>query len=271
MRNKIKEQDLVEIAVIGGTGVYDPKLLEDAKQIKLYTPYGVTSSLITIGTYAGRRVAFLPRHDASHIHPPHKIPYRANIYALKELGVKRIIAPGAVGGLQDETRPGDIVVVDQFFDSTKGRDYTFYDGGKICHISVAEPFCSELRSMAIATLKDMQVRFHEKGTSVCIEGPRFSTKAESFFFRDVLKAHVIGMTLVPECVLAREAEICYLSLAAVTDYDCWSNEHVDSASVKKAMEQNLVTIREFLKRFIPEIPTARVKCECPTALENAVM
>ncbi|MFA6408814.1 MAG: S-methyl-5'-thioadenosine phosphorylase [Gammaproteobacteria bacterium] len=264
--------ETAEIGIIGGTGVYDPGMLENAKQVKVYTPFGAPSDLITVGTFAGRRVAFLPRHGMNHTYAPHPVPYRANIWAFKELGVTRIIAPAAVGSLRENVHPGDIVVVDQFFDFTKGRHYTFYEGGQVCHISVAEPMCPELRELSIDVLKKMKVKFHEKGTNVCIQGPRYSSRAESNYFRDNIKeASVIGMTLVPECVLAREAEICYLSLAAVTDYDSWSNKPVDTASVKKVMTKNLAVLREAIKTLIPQIPTEREKCPCPTALQDAMI
>jgi 5'-methylthioadenosine phosphorylase len=258
----------IEIAIIGGTGVYDPGALTNAEQVKVYTPYGATSELITIGTYAGKQVAFLPRHGANHHVPPHNIPFRANIWALKELGVKRIIAPCAVGSLREELPPGFIVFPDQFFDNTKNRDYSFHEGGEVCHISVAEPFCPELRKLAIATAKEMQIDFQDHGISVCIEGPRYSTKAESNFYRHAVQAHIIGMTLVPECVLAREMEICYIPIAAVTDYDVWADEPVSTEFVKQTMTKNITTIRELLLKLLPKIPEKRV-CECKAALKNA--
>lgn len=271
MLNNIRQEDITEIAIIGGTGVCDPILLQNKKQIKIYTPFGAPSSEITLGTLAGIKVAFLPRHGETHNLPPHLVPYRANIYALKQLGIKRIIAPAAVGSLHEEMRPGDIVLVDQFFDLTKGRTSSFYEGGTVCHISVAEPFCTELRDLAASTLKKIGFNFHDKGLNICIQGPRFSTKAESMFFRNVIKGDVIGMTLVPECVLAREAEICYLPLCTVTDYDSWSDKHVNNTAVKNTMKQNLELIRETLKKLIPQIPEPRNQCLCKEALKNAIM
>jgi len=269
MTTNINEE--VEIAIIGGTGVYDSGLMNDSKRVKIHTPYGATSDFITIGTYAGRKIAFLARHGEHHSHPPHLVPYRANIWALKQLGVKRIIAPCAVGSLRQEIVPGDIVIADQFFDFTKQRDYTFYESSQVCHISVAEPFCKELRSLAIDVLAEMKVPFHPTGTNVAIQGPRYSTKAESEFFRNSVNAHIVGMTLVPECTLARELEMCYLCLAAATDYDSWSKEPVDTASVKKTMAKNLSTVRTALQLILPLIPTTREKCSCGTALENAMI
>ena len=263
--------DQVDIGIIGGTGVYDSGLLTDAEQVEIYTPYGATSGKITVGTYAGKRVAFLGRHGDGHRIPPSKVPYRANIWALKELGVTKIISPRAVGGLHPETKPGDLVVSDQFIDQTKSREYTFYTGGQVCHISTAEPFCSELRKLAIETLDELGVCHHKTGTEVCIEGPRFSTRAESIYFRDALKADVIGMTLVPECILAREKEICFLSIAMVTDYDAWSDEPVDNAMVLRVMQKNLDTIRSLLLKLLPRIPEGQHGCGCGNSLENALM
>lgn len=262
----VKEK--VEIAIIGGTGVYDPGSLTDVKTKKVYTPYGATSEIITIGTYAGKRVAFLPRHGANHHSPPHKIPFRANMWALHEIGVKHIIAPCAVGSLREELPPGHIVFPDQFFDFTKNREYSFYDGGEVCHISVAEPFCNELRQLALETAMEMNITHQDHGTAVCIEGPRYSTKAESKFFRDAVGAHTVGMTLVPECVLAREKEMCYLPIAMVTDYDSWHEETVTTEFVKRTMIKNLETIKNLLIKLLPKIPNER-SCNCKKALDDA--
>jgi 5'-methylthioadenosine phosphorylase len=254
-----KKNEIVEIAIIGGTGVYDPKLLEDIKQVKLHTPYGSPSDLITIGTYAGTRVAFLPRHGAIHTIPPHKVPYRANMWALRHLGVTRVIAPRAVGSLREEIKPRDIVITDQFIDFTKKRDCTFFEGGEVAHISAAEIFCKELRELAINAAKKLGITFHKSGTSICIDGPRYSTRAESIFFKDVVKADTIGMTLVPECVLARELEMCYVSIEMSTDYDAWSDEPVTATAVNEVMKDNLAAIRNMLLEIIPNIPKEREK------------
>ncbi|MEM2856119.1 MAG: S-methyl-5'-thioadenosine phosphorylase [Candidatus Nitrosocaldaceae archaeon] len=257
-----------EIAIIGGTGVYDQDMLEDTKEVKVYTPYGDTSDMITIGYYKDRRIAFLPRHGKEHRIPPHKIPARANIWALKELGVKRILAPAAVGSMRDELEPGDIVIVDQFIDFTKKREYTFYDGGEVCHISVADPFCEEIRPITIDAAKRLGLQVHEKGTYVCIEGPRYSTRAESRFFRDYLKADVIGMTLVPESILAREMEICYVSIATVTDYDVWAEKPVSTKDVIETLRKNVKNTKMLLREVIPNIPSDR-KCSCKDALRDS--
>lgn len=266
-----KQYEKIEIAIIGGTGVYDPGLLQNSQQIKVYTPFGETSDLITIGTYAGKKIAFLPRHGNHHRLAPHKVPSKANIWALKELGVNRIIAPSAVGTLQPHIKPGELVIVDQFIDFTKTRDYSFYDSGQICHIAMANPFCDELRKIAIEAAKEIGLNFHDKGTTVCIDGPRFSTRAESLFFKNVMKADLIGMTLVPECVLAREKEICYLSIAAPTDYDAWYGEPVNNHAVIETMEKNLGSIQKLLAAIILKIPSEPTQCECHTALDNALL
>lgn len=260
-----------DIGIIGGTGVYDSGLFSDKKEIKVFTPYGEPSDLITIGEYAGRKVAFLPRHGKGHRIPPHGINFRANIWALKQLGVKRIVAPSAVGSLGYDYKPGDIALPDQFIDFTKSRQYTFYDGGQVAHVSMADPFCPELRGVATETVKKLNLAFQPKATYVCIEGPRFSTRAESKFFRDVMKADIIGMTLVPECTLAREAEICYLSVATVTDYDVWSDVPVTSNEIIETLHKNVEKTKRLVAELIPAIPVERAKCACGSALEGSLL
>jgi 5'-methylthioadenosine phosphorylase len=260
-----------DIGIIGGTGVYDSGLFNEKKEIKVYTPFGEPSDLITIGEYADRKVAFIPRHGKGHRIPPHKINSRANIWALKQLGVKRIIAPTTVGSMKQEYKPGDIAIPDQFVDFTKGRNYTFYDGGEVCHISVADPFCPELRQAVPNQLNNMGYNCHKKATYVCIEGPRFSTRAESQFFRDVMKADIIGMTLVPECPLAREAEICYVSIATITDYDVWAASPVSSKEVIELLSKNVEKTKQLIAELIPEISVKRINCSCGNALEGALL
>ncbi len=257
-----------DIAIIGGTGVYDVDMLSNAREVKVYTPYGDTSDLITIGEYSGKSIAFLARHGKRHRIPPHRINARANIWALKALGVKRIIAPAAVGSLNMSMKPGDIVVSDQFIDFTKKRDYTFYDGGEVYHVSLADPFCPELRSIAVREGKALGLSIHERGTYVCIEGPRYSTRAESAFFKDILKADIIGMTLVPECVLAREMEICYLNIATVTDYDVWADKPVSTQEVIDTLKRNAENVKRLIRAIIPSIPEER-RCICKDALRDA--
>lgn len=260
-----------DVGIIGGTGVYDPGLFSSKREIKVHTPYGEASDLVTIGEYAGVNVAFIPRHGRGHRIPPHRINSRANIWALKQLSVKRIIAPSAVGSLQESYKPGDIAIPDQFIDFTKKREYTFYDGGQVCHISVADPFCPELRDIAIDRIKKLKFPLHSKATYVCIEGPRFSTRAESKFFREAMKADIVGMTLVPEVTLAREAEICYLSVATVTDYDVWADHPVTSAEIIEMLAKNIEKTKKLIAELVPAIPAKRTKCACGKALEGALL
>ncbi|VFJ13050.1 S-methyl-5'-thioadenosine phosphorylase [Candidatus Nitrosocosmicus franklandus] len=263
--------DSVQIAVIGGTGIYDTTLLKETRTIRPKTPYGDTSDEIIIGSFREKKVAFLPRHGKGHKLPPHMINYRANIWALKELGVKRIIAPSAVGSLNYEYKPGDILLPDQFIDFTKKRAYTFYDGPQVCHISVADPLCSDLRTLAKRCLSELNIRYHDKGTYICIEGPRFSTRAESKMYRDILHADIIGMTLVPECILARESEICYLSISTITDYDVWANQPVSSKEILETLHKNVETTKNLLSKMIPLVTEERVNCSCGNALNDALL
>jgi 5'-methylthioadenosine phosphorylase len=257
----------VEIGIIGGTGLYDPKLLKNAEEVTLNTPYGAPSDAITIGELAGKRVAFLPRHGKKHAIRPTDVNSRANIFALKKLGVQRILAPSTVGSLKEEYKPGDIVFVDQFIDRTTRREQSFYTEKQVCHISVAEPMCPELRRTLIAVSKNMGVSAHGTGTYVCIEGPRFSTKAESRMFRK-WGADVVGMTLVPECVLAREAELCYATIATVTDYDVWKDHPVCVDDIVKTMRANIENVKRIIVEAIARLPKER-GCECGSALKSA--
>ena len=261
--------DHADIAIIGGTGVYDPGLLKNKKEIKIHTPYGAPSDFITIGNYARKRIAFIPRHGKGHKIPPHKINARANIWALRHLGVTRILAPSAVGSMKMQLKPGHMAISDQFVDFTKSRQYSFYDGSEVYHVSTADPFCKELRNFAIKSAKSLKLKVHNKATYVCIEGPRFSTRAESRFFKDYVKADIIGMTVVPECVLAREAEICYLSIATITDYDVWADKPVRTKEVIETIQKNVTNTRKLLSELISKIPLQRKRCECGKALENA--
>jgi 5'-methylthioadenosine phosphorylase len=259
-----------DIGIIGGTGVYDPGLFSERREVKIHTPYGEPSDLVTIGEYSGITVAFIPRHGRGHRIPPHKINSRANIWALKQLGVKRVIAPSAVGSLQESYRPGDIVLPNQFVDFTKRREYTFYDGGQVCHVSLADPFCPDLHDIGARKTKDLGFSHHASGSYVCIEGPRFSTRAESRFFKEVMKADIIGMTLVPEVNLAREAEMCYLSIATVTDYDVWSQTPVTSAEVIETLAKNVEKTKKLVAELVPASVGER-KCGCGHALEGSLL
>jgi len=258
-----------EFGIIGGTGLYDPKLLKNVKEVTVDTPYGAPSDSITIGKLGGRNVAFLPRHAKKHTIRPTDINARANIFALKKLGVQRILAPSTVGSLKEEYKPGDIVFVDQFIDRTTRREQSFYTASetRVCHISVAEPMCPELRRTLISVAKGMGIRAHNTGTYVCVEGPRFSTKAESRMFR-AWGADVVGMTLVPECVLAREAEICYASIATVTDYDVWKDHPVCVDEILATMRANIETVKRIIVEAVEKMPKER-GCECKEALKSA--
>lgn len=255
----------IKIAIIGGSGIYDPKIFKKEKEIKIKTPFGFPSAPIEIGDFFSKKIAFLARHGKRHQFPPHKVPQRANLRALKKIGAERIIGICAVGSLKKEFKPGDIVIPGQFIDFTKKRDYTFYDKETV-HISVADPFCPELRTLFYREAKKLKIPVHQKGTYFCIEGPRFSTRAESKFFRNF--ADVIGMTLIPEAVLARELEICYLSLAMITDYDVWAERPVEFQEILQTMKENLEKIKQLLKATIPKIKEKRT-CPCKESLQNA--
>ncbi|UCD44090.1 MAG: S-methyl-5'-thioadenosine phosphorylase [Candidatus Bathyarchaeota archaeon] len=263
------EERTAEIAVIGGTGVYDPEIIEDGREVKVHTPYGAPSDLVTLGTYGERSVAFIPRHGRSHQIPPHRINSRANIWALKELGVGCIVASSAVGSLREDYEPGDFVITDQFIDRTRKRADTFYEGGQLCHISSADPVCPQLHGFFVDHAWSLGLRVHPKGTYVCVEGPRFSTRAESRLFRQ-WGADVIGMTLYPECVLAREAEICYVSVAMVTDYDVWADRPVSTHEILETLGENSANFKRLVMESIPEIPRERT-CGCGEALRYAML
>ena len=257
----------VEIGIFGGTGIYDSGILKNSKEITMDTPYGKTSDSITVGEFNGRNVAFMPRHGKKHTIPPHLINFRANIWAFKKLGVKRIIAPSAVGSLKEEFEPGHFALPSQFIDFTKSRKGTFSEDGKVIHISVADPFCPELQNVILNITKKEKIQMHENCTYVCIEGPRFSTKSESRFFRTT-GADIIGMTLVPECQLAREAQICYVSISTVTDYDVWAEKPVTAKEVMETLAKNVETTKKILTLVIDQIPEIK-SCSCEKALEEA--
>ncbi len=256
-----------EIGIFGGTGIYDSELLQESKEISIDTPYGKTSDSITIGDYKGRKVAFMPRHGKKHAIPPHMINFRANIWAFKELGVTRILAPSAVGSLKEEFKPGDFALPSQFLDFTKSRIGSFSEDGRVIHISVAEPFCPELQEVVLQTAQSQNIKIHKNCTYVCIEGPRFSTKAESKFFRTT-GADIIGMTLVPECQLAREAQICYVSISTITDYDIWAEKPVTAKEVLETLSKNVEFTKKMLAVLLEKIPKTR-KCYCERALSEA--
>lgn len=257
----------VEIGIFGGTGIYDSGLLNDAKEIDMDTPYGKPSDTITVGVFKGRKIAFLPRHGKKHTIPPHMINFKANIWAFKELGVCRIIAPSAVGSLRKELEPGHFVIPTQFLDFTKSRDGSFSKDKRVIHISVADPFCPELQSSIQSAAENQDLKLHKDCTYVCIEGPRFSTRAESKFYKTI-GADIIGMTLVPECQLAREAQICYASISTVTDYDVWADKPVTAKQVLETLSKNVEKTKKVLMELIDKIPETR-SCSCSKALEEA--
>ena len=257
-----------EIGIFGGTGIYDSGLLTESKEINIETPFGKTSDSITVGIYKGRKVAFMPRHGKKHTSPPHLINFRANIWAFKEMGIKRIIAPSAVGSLKEELKPGDVVLPSQFIDFTKSRKYTLYEDNKVIHISVADPFCPELQNVVLDVSKKMNLHVHKDATYICIEGPRFSTRAESKFYKNVIGADIIGMTLVPECQLAREAQMCYVSISTVTDYDVWAQKPVTAKEVLETLSKNVGTTKNLLALLFDLIPQQR-GCSCHKAFEEA--
>ncbi|MAG15809.1 S-methyl-5'-thioadenosine phosphorylase [Candidatus Woesearchaeota archaeon] len=253
--------------IIGGTGMYDADFLSESKEISVDTPYGKPSEPVTTGKIGQVEVVLIPRHAKGHKVNPTNVNYRANIWAMKQLGVTHILAPCAVGSLKEEIKPGDLVFSDQFIDRTTKRASTFYDKQKVCHISMAEPFCPELRKLLADAAKKLNMSFHEKGTNVVMEGPRFSTKAESELYRS-WKADTINMTMVPECTLAREAEICYAPIAQVTDYDCWRDRIVTADEIINTLKANVEKTKKLLEEVIPRIPEER-KCGCKTALTGA--
>ncbi|MBN2368084.1 S-methyl-5'-thioadenosine phosphorylase [Candidatus Woesearchaeota archaeon] len=254
------------IGIIGGSGVYEPKLLSDIEQIKIKTPYGMTSDVITKGSFKGKDIYILPRHGLNHQYNPTNVPYRANIWALKDLGVTKLLTVSAVGSLKEEYRPGDFVFTDQFIDRTTKREQSFYN---TVHLSVAEPFCNGLREKLAKRAEELKLRYHKKGTCVVIEGPRFSTKAESKLYRS-WDADIINMTLVPEAVLAREAEICYANIATVTDYDVWKDHVVSYDQVIKVMNENIEKVKKLLMAVLEDIDDKKV-CSCNEALKDAGM
>ncbi|MCL5423794.1 MAG: S-methyl-5'-thioadenosine phosphorylase [Candidatus Marsarchaeota archaeon] len=262
-----KKDDIIDFGIIGGTGVYDSSMMKNTYEIDIDTPFGHTSDKIIIGNYLNKSIAFLPRHGRSHQYPPHKVPYKANIWAFKKLGVQRIIAPSAVGSLNENLVMGNIVLPDQFIDLSKNRNYTFYDDQAV-HVSMAEPYCNDLRSHSIKTAKNLGIEIKSNGTYVSIEGPRFSTKAESLFYKNVMKGDIIGMTAIPEAILAREMEMCYMTLATVTDYDAWETKHVSADMVSDTMKKSVDKTKTFILSIIDNTPKER-NCECMHSLENA--
>jgi 5'-methylthioadenosine phosphorylase len=261
---------MVKIGIIGGSGIASPAIIEHAKRMKKHTPYGPTSDLITMGKIAGVDVVAIPRHGDNHRIYPSAVNFRANVWALKDLGVTHIIATSACGSLREEIQPGHLIFPDQFIDRTTKRAQSFYEGHEFCHISMAYPFCPTLRKILAGTADELKIVSHTKGTVVTVEGPRFSTKAESKMFQS-WGADIINMSTVPEVVLAREAEICYAVIALSTDYDCW---HESEEAV--TWEMIVSRMKEFQERFNRIILAAIPKikdddCSCRHALKGAMV
>jgi 5'-methylthioadenosine phosphorylase len=256
-----------EIGVFGGTGFYS--FLDPVDEIEVETPYGAPSAPVTIADVEGKRVAFLPRHGRAHDLPPHRINFRANLWALKEIGVERVIGPCACGALDASLELGEFVVLDQFVDRTSGRADTFYEGAPITHVSAAEPYCPDLRRVLVETARDLDIAVRDGGTVVVIQGPRFSSAAESRWFSSV-GWQVVNMTQYPECHLARELELCYASVAMVTDYDVGVEgvDAVSSSTVQRVFADNLERLRALLLAAIPRIGP-QPEDVCSTALAEA--
>lgn len=256
------------IGIIGGSGLYDAEIINSAEAKDIETPFGKPSAPVQVGVYVNKKVAFIPRHGVKHEINPTNVNYRANIWALKNLGVTHIISVNAVGSLKKEIEPGMFVIPDQFIDFTKKRECTFYDKDKTCHINVSDPFCPEMRKTLIEGCKKLKLPCREKGTCIVVEGPRFSTRAESAMFRNF--GDIIGMTLAPETALAREAEICYAAVSMVTDYDNLMENAVSTEEVVKVIKQNTENVKKLLREVIPKIPKER-ECFCKDALKSAMI
>ncbi len=259
------------IGIIGGSGLDDPKLLKNFEEKETETPYGKPSSALAIGEISGKRIVILARHGKKHSIMPGNVQFRANIFALKQEGCSSILASTACGSLRETIKPGTIVFPDQFIDFTKHRIATFFDKDKVCHIPMGEPFCKEIRDALTETAKEMKLDFKPKGTIITIEGPRFSTRAESKMFR-LLGGDVINMSTVPEVVLAREAGICYQAVAMATDFDSWreAEEAVDIATVLKIFRKNAENVKQLFIKTIPRIPK-QISCRCKEDIKTAII
>ncbi len=261
-----------QIGIIGGSGLYQMEGLTDVREVSVETPFGPPSDNFILGTLEGVPVAFLARHGRGHRLMPTELPFRANIYALKLLGVERIISASAVGSLQEQYAPTDIVIPDQFFDRTRGRASTFFGEGVVAHITFAHPVCAELGTLIADSGEAVGVKIHRGGTYLCMEGPAFSTLAESRLYRS-WGMDVIGMTNLQEAKLAREAEICYATMALVTDYDCWHPDH-DAVTVELIIEylnKNAVNAQQIIRDTVRKLAAAPRACKCGQALRHAIL
>ncbi len=267
MANKV----LAEIGVIGGTGLYAMEELKIIKEIKIKTPFGDPSDRVILGTLSGIKAVFLPRHGRKHALLPGEINQRANMWALKSVGVKTIISASAVGSLRQELSPTHFVFPDQFVDQTKGRPSTFFGGGIVGHVPLAEPFCMNISDMMYKEARKLGIKAHKGGTYCCMEGPAFSTKAESNFHRK-MGYSIIGMTMATEAKLAREAGFHYAPVSLVTDYDCWKEgEEVDQHQVSRTMQSNIHNIRRLLVKIIPLVAKAGCRNHCPSFIKGSLL
>lgn len=261
----------VKLGIIGGSGLYGMPGLAATREVRVATPFGKPSDAYLVGTLAGKRVAFLARHGRGHRILPTELNFRANLYGFKKLGVECILSVSAVGSLKEEYKPMDFLVPDQFFDRTRQRVSTFFGNGIVAHVSFADPFCPALRQVLMEACRRAGVTVHDGGTYVCMEGPMFSTKAESHTYRK-LGFDVIGMTNLQEAKLAREAEICYATVAMVTDYDCWHPEHdaVTGQQVMEYLARNIKNVQGVIREAVPRVPVAR-SCKCGAALAHSII
>ncbi|MBI5300388.1 MAG: S-methyl-5'-thioadenosine phosphorylase [Deltaproteobacteria bacterium] len=261
----------VRIGVIGGSGLYEMDGLKKLEEKWIDTPFGKPSDAVIIGELEGQNVAFLPRHGRGHLFNPSEINFRANIYAMKVLGVQNILSVSAVGSMKEKIAPGDIVLVDQFIDRTRDRPSTFFEKGIVAHVSFADPVCPSLFNLVYESSKGIKAKIHKGGTYICIEGPMFSSRAESKLYRS-WDVDVIGMTNLQEAKLAREAEICYTTLALSTDYDCWheSEEAVDASMVLETMNKNVVTAKKIIRETVKNM-VQKKKCGCGDVLKYAII
>ena len=259
------------IAVIGGSGIYDIDGLADATWQTVETPWGDPSDQILTGMLDGVKMAFLPRHGRGHVHSPSTVPYRANIDALKRIGVTDVVSVSACGSFRDEMAPGDFVIVDQFIDRTFAREKSFFGTGCVAHVSVAHPTCPRLSTACHTAAQDAGIKVHMGGTYLAMEGPQFSTLAESKMYRESWGADVIGMTNMPEAKLAREAELCYASVAMITDYDAWKDEHCTVEEIMDVMKKNYISVQKLLEHVLPKLvnnPLQRTKENLNAVMTN---
>lgn len=260
-----------DIGIFGGSGFHS--FVGKTREVKINTPYGQPSDSISIGEFEGKKIAFMPRHGRNHSIPPHLVNYRANLWAMKELGVTRLVAPCACGSLRAEIKPGDFVVTDQFVDRTSGRKDTFCEGPSVMHISAAEPYCPQLRKIAVESIRENGITAHDGGTIVVINGPRFSSKAESRWFTQ-MGWHTVNMTQYPEVVLAQELGICIVNIALATDYDAGLDGNVPEVTAAEVMEtfkHNAENLRKIMQPIIRKIPVERNVCQCAQKVEQAVI